>query len=116
MVERAEARLRVRPRGDDPPGLDYKIQLLFRLDVGGAAYTLDGRSFREFTVETMKFAAALEQAGILTAVPDDNALIAKCAGMDVRGFRDASRLWCTIGDAEAMAQMVSRANRTIVRR
>ncbi|MBD3291878.1 MAG: radical SAM protein [Armatimonadia bacterium] len=97
-------------------GLDYKIKLLFPPSMWeNLAYTLNGRTFREFTQDTMKFAAALEQAGILTAVPDDNALIAHCAEMDARTFRDVSRLWCTIGDAEAMGEMVARANRNIVR-
>ncbi len=96
-------------------GLDYKIKLLFPPSMWAEPpYSLHGRPFREFTQDTMKFAAALEQAGILTAVPDDNVLIAECAGMDVRAFRDASRLWCTIGDAEAIGQMVARANRSIV--
>ncbi len=98
-------------------GLDYKIKLLFPPSMWEEPpYTLDGKSFREFTQETMEFTGALEQAGILTQVPDDNVLIAECAGMGVREFRDASRLWCTIGDAEAMGQMVARANRDIVRR
>jgi hypothetical protein len=34
--------------------------------------------------------------------------------MGVREFRDASRVWCTIGDAEAVGQMVARANRNIL--
>jgi len=62
----------------------------------------------------MSFAAQLEQAGILVGVPDDNALIARCAGMSARQMRDLSRLWCTIGDADAMGEMVARANVAIV--
>ena len=97
-------------------GLDYKIKLLFPPTMWKEPpYTLHGRSFGEFTQETMKFTAALEEAGILTSFPDDNALIAKCAGMRPRQFRDATRLWCTIGDAKAMGEMVARANRNIVR-
>ncbi|MFO8079108.1 MAG: radical SAM protein [Armatimonadota bacterium] len=96
--------------------LDYKIKLLFPPSMWEELpYTLHGRSFREFTRQTMAFAAALEKAGVLTAVPDDNALIAHCAGMEPRHFRDASRLWCTIGDAEAMGEMVACANQCILR-
>lgn len=96
-------------------GLDYKIKLLFPPSMWEEPpYSLDGRPFREFSQDTMKFASALEQAGILTAVPDDNVLIAECAEMGVREFRDASRVWCTIGDAEAVGQMVARANRNIL--
>jgi hypothetical protein len=35
--------------------------------------------------------------------------------MEPRQFRNASRLWCTIGDAEAMGEMVARANASILR-
>ncbi|MGI5820181.1 MAG: B12-binding domain-containing radical SAM protein [Armatimonadota bacterium] len=98
-------------------GLDYKIKLLFPPSMWQELpYSLDGRPFRQFTQDTMRFAGALEQAGILTAVPDDNVLIAHFAEMQPRDFRDASRLWCTIGDAEAMGQAVARANTNIIRR
>ncbi len=97
-------------------GLDYKIKLLFPPSMWEAPpYTLHGRPFSEFARDTMRFTGALEKAGILTSLPDDNALIAECAGMAPREFRDLSRLWCTIGDAEAMGEMVARANRNIVR-
>ncbi len=95
--------------------LDYKIKLLFPPSMWEPLpYRLDGMDFREFTKITAKFAADLEEAGILTALPDDNALIARCAGMDPRRFRDLTRVWCAIGEAEAMGEMVARANRNIV--
>ena len=98
-------------------GLDYKIKLLFPPSMWEAPpYSLNGKDFRQFSQATMKFAADLEAAGVLTAVPDDNVLIAEAAGMTPREYRDATRLWCTIGDAEAMGQMVANANRSIVRR
>lgn len=97
-------------------GLDYKIKLLFPPSLWEPLpYRVMGMDFREFTAKTMAFARALEESGILTAVPDDNALIAHCAGMAPREFRDRTRLWCAIGDAEAMGEMVARANRAIVR-
>jgi len=43
------------------------------------------------------------------------ALIARSAGLTPRELRDQARLWCLTGDAEAMAQMVARANRGIIR-
>jgi radical SAM superfamily enzyme YgiQ (UPF0313 family) len=97
-------------------GLDYKIKLLFPPSMWEPLpYEVGGMPFEEFTRLTMQFAGQLEEAGILTSFPDDNALIAKCAGMQPRQFRDASRLWCTIGDAEAMGEMVARANESILR-
>ena len=92
-------------------GLDYKIKLLFPPALWEAPpYKLSGMSFAEFTALTTKFAADLEAAGILVGLPDDNALIARCAGMTPREFRDCGRLWCATGDAEAMGEMVARAN------
>lgn len=98
-------------------GLDYKIKLLFPPSMWEPLpYTVGGMDFAEFTELTMWFAAELEASGILTSVPDDNALIAHCLGVGARKFRDLSRLWCTIGDAEAMGEMVASANRYILRR
>ncbi len=97
-------------------GLDYKIKLLFPPSMWQSLpYRVNGMDFSEFTKLTMQFAAALEASGILTAVPDDNALLAHCAGMSARRFRDLTRLWCAIGDAEAMGEMVTSANRAIIR-
>ncbi|HUS79706.1 MAG TPA: radical SAM protein, partial [Armatimonadota bacterium] len=96
-------------------GMQYKIKLLFPPSMWEPApYRLSGMDFRQFTALTMSFAAQLEQAGILVGVPDDNALIARCAGMSARQMRDLSRLWCTIGDADAMGEMVARANVAIM--
>ncbi len=96
-------------------GLDYKIKLLFPPSMWEEVpYRVNGMTFREYTRLTVEFTRALEQSGILTSVPDDNVLIADYAGMEPRQFRDLSRLWCTIGDAEAMGQMVATANRSIL--
>jgi len=97
-------------------GLDYKIKLLFPPAYWEPLpYKVNGLTFPEFTALTAKFAAQLEANDILTGVPDDNALIAQCAGMSPREFRDQARLWCLTGNAEAMAQMVSEANQQITR-
>ncbi len=95
-------------------GLDYKIKLLFPPQFWDAPpYKVNGMKFAEFTALTMKFAKELEAGGILTGVPDDMALIAKCAGMTARELRDKARLWCLVGDVASMAQMVERANQVI---
>ena len=95
-------------------GLDYKIKLLFPPQFWEAPpYKVNGMTFSQFTALTMKFAGDLEVAGILTGVPDDMALIAKCAGMTAREFRDQARLWCLTGDVAGMAQMAEQANRVI---
>jgi len=96
-------------------GLDYKIKLLFPPQFWESPpYEVNGMTFPEFTALTMKFAEDLEKTGILTAVPDDMALIAKCAGMTAREFRDQARLWCLTGDVAGMAKMTEQANRFII--
>jgi len=97
-------------------GLDYKIKLLFPPAYWQPPpYEVNGMTFSEFSAVTAKFAADLEANGILTGVPDDNALIARCAGMTPREFRDCGRLWCATGDAEEMGEMVAQANANILR-
>ncbi len=96
-------------------GLDYKIKLLFPPQFWDPLpYEVNGMSFHEFSAVTMEFAAKLEAAGVLTNVPDDMALIARCAGMTPRQLRDGARLWCVTGDAAAIAQLVTRANEQIL--
>ena len=97
-------------------GLDYKIRLLFPPQFWDPLpYKVNGMVFGEFTALTTKFAAKLEAAGLLTNVPDDMALIANCAGITPRQFRDLARLWSLTGDSEAMAEMVIQANETIAK-
>ncbi len=96
-------------------GLDYKIKLLFPPAYWEPLpYKINGMTFQQFTALTADFARRLEERGILTGVPDDNALLAACAGLSPRQLRDQSRLWCLTGDAESMARMISQANRQII--
>jgi radical SAM superfamily enzyme YgiQ (UPF0313 family) len=97
-------------------GLEYKIKLLFPPAYWEPLpYRVNGLDYREFTALTGRFVGALEQAGILTGVPDDNVLLAELAGMTPREFRDQARLWCLTGDAEAMQAMVARVNQKATR-
>ena len=75
-------------------------------------YKINGMGFQEFTALTAGFSAQLEAEGLLLNLSDDNALIAELAGMTPREYRDAARLWCVTGNAEAMQEMVRRANRS----
>ena len=91
--------------------LDYKIKLLFPPAFWAPLpYRLNGMDFHQFTALTARFAAQLEQRGILTGVPDDNVLMAHRANMGLRQFRDAARLWCATGNVPAMAQFVRTFN------
>ena len=96
--------------------LDYKIKLLFPPQFWQPLpYTINGMRFAEFTAVTMRFAAELEGAGILTNFSHTLAAIARSADMEPRMLRDAAQLWFVTGDAEAMGGMVARANSAIVR-
>ena len=97
-------------------GLDYKIKLLFPPAYWKPLpYRINGLDFHQFIALTARFVGALEQAGLLTAVPDDNVLLAELAGMTPRSFRDHARLWHLTGDAEAVAEMVQKVNAGAVR-
>ncbi len=96
--------------------LEYKIKLLFPPSYWAPLpYRVNGLDYRKFAALTERFVGALEQAGILTGVPDDNVLLAELAGMTPRDFRDHARLWCLTGDAEAVAEMVAKVNEGAVR-
>lgn len=76
-------------------------------------YRINGLDYHQFTAQTAAFARQLEQAGILVNLSDDNAMIARLAGMGYREYRDAARVWCVTGNAEAMQEMVCRANHAL---
>lgn len=91
--------------------LDYKIKLLFPPAFWAPLpYRLNDMDFRQFTALTARFAAQLEQSGILTGVPDDNVLMAHRTGMGLRQFRDAARLWCATGNVQAVTDFVRSFN------
>jgi radical SAM superfamily enzyme YgiQ (UPF0313 family) len=95
--------------------LEYKIKLLFPPAYWQPLpYRVNGLDYHQFTALTARFVGALEQAGVLTGVPDDNVLLAELAGMTPRAFRDHARLWHLTGDAEAVAGMIEQINQNAV--
>ncbi len=96
--------------------LDYKVKLLFPPQFWEPLpYKINGMAFHEMTAVTMQFAAELETAGILTNLSHTLASIAKSAGMAPRQLRNMAQLWCVTGDAEAMGELVRRANEAMIR-
>jgi len=96
--------------------LDYRMKLLFPPQFWDPLpYRINGMSFHEMTAVTMRFAAQLEAAGILTNFSHTLAAIARSARMEPRELRNMAQLWCVTGDAEAMGAMIRQANRAIVR-
>lgn len=90
----------------------YKFKMLFPPQFWEPLpYKVNGRTFAEFTRDTVRFIMMLEQAGILTGPTDDNALMAELAGIELRRFRDLARTWCVTGNAAAMGDFVRAFNR-----
>ena len=93
--------------------LTYKIKLLFPPTFyEPMPYTIDGKPFHQFAFETFKLISALEKNGILTAISDDQALMAKYAGFEGREtqFRELARQWFLSGDAEQIGSIVKTIN------
>ena len=91
----------------------YKIKLLFPPTLWEPLpYTINGKPFVQFAAETFKLISALEKNGILTAISDDQALMAKHAGYQGREteFRELARRWFMAGDVESIAAMVQTIN------
>jgi magnesium-protoporphyrin IX monomethyl ester (oxidative) cyclase len=78
-------------------------------------YYLNGKPFADVAMEATEFVGHCERQGMLTQVTDEVLLMADCAGMDAREFRDLSNRCLARGDADGMAQLVERVNRSTVR-
>lgn len=96
--------------------MDYRIKLFFPPRYWEPLpYKVNGMGFHEFAEITTQFGRDLEAAGILTHFSHTLAALAEVAEMPPRQLRDLAQLWCLTGDAEAMGEMVKRANRNLVR-
>jgi radical SAM superfamily enzyme YgiQ (UPF0313 family) len=98
--------------------LTYKIKLLFPPTFyDPLPYTIDGKPFMQFAFETFKLISVLEKNGILTAISDDQALMAKYAGYQNKEteFRERVRQWFLTGDAVSINTMVETINRNQIR-
>lgn len=94
--------------------LDYRFKLLFPPQFWDPLpYRLNGLDFHQFTALTIGFARDLEAAGLLTNFSHTLAAVARAAELPPRQLRDLAMLWCVTGDAEAMGEMVARANRNL---
>lgn len=94
--------------------MSYKIRLFFPgILWDEAPYSINGMGSKEFLMTMSRFGAKLEQAGILTAVPDDLYVAAKCAGMDPRTYRDETRKILLSHDHASMQRIVNKSNEMI---
>ena len=76
-------------------------------------YKVNGKNFKEFSAQTGKMTDNLEKNGLLTAISDDLALLAKYAEMSPRQFRDKNRVLFLSGDEKAIRKEVIDINNRI---
>ena len=92
----------------------YKLKLLFPPKYWQPLpYTLNGRSFKQFAAQTEHLQNDLEDAGILTMLADDIALIGRLAGYNSRQYRDISREIFFSGDWKSFREQVKMINKNI---
>ena len=94
--------------------MNYKIKLFFPPRFWKPLpYKVNGKNFRDFSRETEDFVKRLEHNGILTAVSDDLALLAKYAHLSPREYRDQNRLNFLTGNLENIQKQIEEINRNI---
>lgn len=94
--------------------ISYKIKLFFPgILWDPAPYSVNGLKSHELLGTMSSFGARLEQAGILTAVPDDLYVAARCAGMQPREYRDETRKILLTHDYTSMQKIVKKTNQNI---
>ncbi len=92
--------------------MNYKIKLFFPPRFWKPLpYKVNGKSFRDFSRETEDFVKRLEHNGILTAVSDDLALLAKYAHLSPREYRDQNRLNFLTGNLENIQKQIEEINK-----
>jgi len=94
--------------------MNYKIKLFFPPRFWEPfPYKINGKNFKEFSSQTEKMTNNLEENGLLTAVSDDLALLAKYAGKSPRQFRDENRVLFLSGNEKAIRKEVIDINNRI---
>lgn len=90
----------------------YKIKFLFPPRFWKPfPYRISGKPFSTYVRESEEFIREVESLGILTTISDEMALLAKCAGLSVRDFREKYRLYSLIGDHEKIrSEFVQKIN------
>ncbi len=95
--------------------LPYKFKLLFPPMLWDSLpYSCNGDNFKTLVRKGTQFAQELERNGILTAIPQDLALIVKHLGISPREFRDSYRAHFLTGNYQAIGEMVQKVNASVV--
>jgi len=97
--------------------MDYKIRLLFPpIFWDPLPYDCDGKDFFTLLKESTDFLQKLESNGIITAIPQDLALIIKHLGVSSREFQERYKPYFFQGDYEKILRMVETVNFSISKR
>jgi radical SAM superfamily enzyme YgiQ (UPF0313 family) len=76
-------------------------------------YTVNGKSFEECSKQSGNFGRAVESAGIITQLTDEQALMAYNLGMDAREFRDKNRTYLATGNSSQLRKIVADLNKRL---
>ncbi|MFA4843124.1 MAG: radical SAM protein [Candidatus Omnitrophota bacterium] len=96
--------------------INYKIKLLFPPQYWDPLpYTIDGKSYDEFSKETMEMIGELENIGITTSVSDEVALIGILAGFSPNEYGSRARANFYCGDYKAIEEEVKVINSSSAR-
>lgn len=91
--------------------IDYKIKNLFPPNFWKPLpVKIDGKGFFQYIQETGKMIYLLEKNGILTDITDEQALLAKHAGLSPREFRDEAIRIFYVGDWKRMKEIIYKVN------
>ena len=91
--------------------LGWKIRVLLPTSFwSDLPVRIDGRRFKSVLGATAEFSRRVAALGLVTSVSDDSVLMSACAKMDVREFRDESRLAFLTGDASRVRHLVEKIN------
>jgi len=97
--------------------MNYKLQLLFPPKFWKPLpWRINGLRHKEFAAETQKFYEELKREGILTMLTDEEALMAHHGGYQPKEFADRAFDHGFTGNAEGMAELVSRVNAGILQK
>ncbi len=95
--------------------MTYKLKLLYPPSFWPPLpFKVNGKPYKIFSKETESFVQWLEINRILTDVTDDIALMAQCAELNPREFRDTCRQYLYVGNAERIGKLVELINYNIL--
>jgi len=95
--------------------LNYKVKLLFPPSLWDSLpFKCNDDDFLNLVKKSGEFVHAIEKNGILTAIPQDLALIIKNLDISPKEFRDKDREHFLTGDYKKISNMIEKVNRNVL--